>query len=51
MPHGFTPTSILDLDVAIRFGTRVFHFAARPTERAFDPADETMNVAISLGKT
>jgi hypothetical protein len=51
MPHGFRPKHFLDLDVAIQFVTRVFRFAARLAERAFDPADEMVNVAIALSKT
>lgn len=51
MPRGFTPERFLDLDMAIRLVTRVFRFGARLAERACDPTEETINVAITLTGT
>lgn len=51
MPPGFVPRRFLDLDVATRFITHAFRFAARLAEKVIDPDEPTATVAVTLTDT
>jgi hypothetical protein len=51
LTSGREPQHFLDIAVAIRTITHVFRFAARLAERAFDPCDGTVEVAVRLNGT
>jgi hypothetical protein len=51
LPKGFVPQHFFDIDVGIRTLTHIFRFAAGLAEKAFDPGDGTVEVAIRVTGT
>jgi hypothetical protein len=51
LPTGFVPQQFLDIDVGVRTLTHVFRFAAALADKAFDPGDGTVEVAIRVTGT